>query len=558
MNCNKAVRDYITKMITDTPGMKVMLLDAETTPIVSMVYAQSEILQKEVYLLERIEQPAREVMTHLKAIVFVRPTAESIDAVVKELKRPKYGQYDIYLSNILQPSQLERLAEADEHEVVREVQEFFADYLAIGPHLTTFNLPSCVGGDNADPRRWDRDAFKRCHEGLLAQLLSLKKKPVVRYQESSPQCKKLADELCSSMLRESSLFDFRVSTDVPAILLIIDRRDDPITPLLNQWTYQAMVHERLGIKNNRVDMSKVEGIAPEMHQIVLSSEQDEFYRKKMYGDFGEIGDAIKLLVQEFQMKSKKNEKLDTIEDMKAFVENYPQFRAMSGSVSKHVAVVGELSRIADKCDLFTLGECEQDLVVDGKHDDMVLSIKSILSSKKSKEHDAERLLFLYALRYGRTKDLEGFLDILEADGVKYSREKVSRLLDYAGQKATGRSSDLFGAKGLGGMIKKMKGSLKGVVNIFTQHTPLLAQTLEQLAKGKLKEAAFPFVERPYHDKPQDVIVFMVGGCTYAESRVVAQFNENNPTMRVILGGSAVHNSESFLEEMKLATAPRKR
>lgn len=34
-----------------------------------------------------------------------------------ELKRPKYGQYDIYFSNILKPSQLERLAEADEHEV---------------------------------------------------------------------------------------------------------------------------------------------------------------------------------------------------------------------------------------------------------------------------------------------------------------------------------------------------------------------------------------------------------------------------------------------------------
>ena len=47
------------------------------TPIVSMVYAQSEILQKEVYLLERIEQQAREVMTHLKAIVFVRPSPVS-------------------------------------------------------------------------------------------------------------------------------------------------------------------------------------------------------------------------------------------------------------------------------------------------------------------------------------------------------------------------------------------------------------------------------------------------------------------------------------------------
>lgn len=97
-------------------------------------------------------------------------------------------------------------------QVVREVQEFFADYLAIGPHLITFNLPGCVGGDQGDPRKWDKDAFERIHPGLLALLLSLKKKPVVRYQESSPQCKKLAEELCSSMSREASLFDFRVNT----------------------------------------------------------------------------------------------------------------------------------------------------------------------------------------------------------------------------------------------------------------------------------------------------------------------------------------------------------
>jgi hypothetical protein len=34
-------------------------------------------------------------------------------------------------------------------------------------------------------------------------------------------------------------------------VLIVDRRDDPVTPLLAQWTYQAMVHELLGISNNR-------------------------------------------------------------------------------------------------------------------------------------------------------------------------------------------------------------------------------------------------------------------------------------------------------------------
>lgn len=44
------------------------------TSIVSVVYTQSEILQKEVYLFERIDSQSRDTMKHLKAICFLRPT----------------------------------------------------------------------------------------------------------------------------------------------------------------------------------------------------------------------------------------------------------------------------------------------------------------------------------------------------------------------------------------------------------------------------------------------------------------------------------------------------
>lgn len=40
-------------------------------------------------------------------------------------------------------------------------------------------------------------------------------------------------------------------------LLIIDRKEDPITPILTQWTYQAMLHELLGIEKNMVSLTKV-------------------------------------------------------------------------------------------------------------------------------------------------------------------------------------------------------------------------------------------------------------------------------------------------------------
>lgn len=47
--------------------------------------------------------------------------------------------------------------------------------------------------------------------------------------------------------------------------------------------------------------------------------------------------------------------------MKKFVESYPEFRKMAGNVSKHVALMSELSRIMDGRSLMDVSELEQEL-----------------------------------------------------------------------------------------------------------------------------------------------------------------------------------------------------
>ncbi|EOA92932.1 Vacuolar protein sorting-associated protein 45 [Anas platyrhynchos] len=108
-----------------------------------MVYTQSEILQKEVYLFERIDSFNREPMKHLKAICFLRPTKENVEYLIQELRRPKYSIYFIYFSNVISKSDIKSLAEADEQEVVAEVQEFYGDYIAVNPHVFSLNLLGC-------------------------------------------------------------------------------------------------------------------------------------------------------------------------------------------------------------------------------------------------------------------------------------------------------------------------------------------------------------------------------------------------------------------------------
>ena len=66
MDLSTVLRYYVDRMLKEVPGMKVLLLDADTTRIVSTVYSQSEILEQEVYLVERLDADRRDQLFHLK------------------------------------------------------------------------------------------------------------------------------------------------------------------------------------------------------------------------------------------------------------------------------------------------------------------------------------------------------------------------------------------------------------------------------------------------------------------------------------------------------------
>ena len=62
---------------------------------ISLISSQSEILKKDVYLIEKIEKEQAEKMNHLKAIYIVRPSEKNMAYLYKEVKEPKYNEYYI-------------------------------------------------------------------------------------------------------------------------------------------------------------------------------------------------------------------------------------------------------------------------------------------------------------------------------------------------------------------------------------------------------------------------------------------------------------------------------
>ncbi|KAA8914847.1 Sec1-like protein [Sphaerosporella brunnea] len=555
MDIVAAVSNYVTKMVSSDGAagpagkMKILLLDSETVSIISTAVTQSQLLSYEVYLIDRLDNASREKMRHLRCLCFVRPSQETIQLLIDEFREPKYGEYNIYFSNIVKKSSLERLAEADDHEIVRIVQEYFADYLVINPDLFSLGLQRPLWG--SAPEVWDADALIRSYEGLLAVLLSLKKKPIIRYEKNSLLARKLAAEIKYQLSKEDQLFDFGRMADTPPVLLILDRRNDPITPLLTQWTYQAMVHELLGINNGRVDLSEVPDVRPELKEIVLSQDQDPFFKKNMFLNFGDLGGNIKEYVDQYQTKTKSNMNIESIADMKRFVEEYPEFRRLSGNVSKHVTLVGELSRMVEKDNLLEVSELEQSLACNDSHAADLKTLQRMLQSPIPVQNKV-RLVALYSLRYERHPQnaLPVLLDLLGVGGApQRSIQSIKNLLTYIS--SLQRQEDLFESESIFSRARSGFKGLKGVENVYTQHSPRLEQTLNSLVKGRLRETTHPFVEGSPNarEKPQDIIVFIVGGATYEEAKLVAQINATAPGIRIVLGGTTMLNSSSFLEEI---------
>ena len=58
-------------------------------------------------------------------------------------------------------------------------------------HMPTASRPLY----GSSPNSWDPKALERAVQGVTAVLLSLKKKPIIRYERSSPMAKKLGVEI---------------------------------------------------------------------------------------------------------------------------------------------------------------------------------------------------------------------------------------------------------------------------------------------------------------------------------------------------------------------------
>jgi vacuolar protein sorting-associated protein 45 len=280
-------------------------------------------------------------------------------------------------------------------------------------------------------------------------------------------------------------------------------------------------------------------------------------------------------MDEYRTKHSVKDTINSIDDIAKFMSQYPEFRKFATEVDKHVALVSDLKAKIGRRQLMDVSELEQDIACSDDHSSHIKRLKELINNDRISNDDALRLVLLYTLKYENTKrELVSLKDALDERGVSAEdRSMVDLVLKYGGGNL--RNPGLFDRSSGDnqGMLHSLVTTIaqgfvdKEVKNVFTQHKPLLHNTLEKLFKGKLSESTFPAIGQSDRNVPREVIVFIVGGVTYEEALTVHLFNtqqqqqqgnlqpnqtsaSTNVQRSVLLGGTSVLNSSLFMRDLK--------
>jgi syntaxin-binding protein 1 len=379
------------------------------------------------------------------------------------------------------------------------------------------------------------------------------------------------------------------------VLIITDRSMDLIAPLIHEFTYQAMAHDLLPIKETDKVYYKTivnEGAADEQEKEMEIGEKDEIWVKNRHTH---MKDTIERLMGDFQKFIDENPhftnqdgdatSLNAIKDMLA---GLPQFQELKEKYSLHLSMAQECMNIFQHHKLPDVASVEQSLATGLDEDyrkpkNLADQIVRLLDDESIGSSDRLRLIILY---------------ILYRDGL--IPDDVQRLLAHAGLPP--QEGDMIGNLDLLGAhtSKALKESRPPPPPLFPNKTaptaaneeyalsrfePAVKLMLEECSKGTLDQTTFPYIKPPLeseaelalanqaslrsakptwaqnrrstHESKQRVIVFMAGGATYSESRACYEMSRGS-NKDVFLATSHMLNPALFIRQVGDLSTDRRR
>jgi hypothetical protein len=256
-------------------------------------------------------------VSDVPAVYFVEPTPQNIERISQDLAKGLYESCYINFVSAVPRSMLADLAKASmkantAHKVAG-VFDRYVSFVSLSASLFSLNLPSAYETIHRSKLADEiiQQYIERIADGVISVLISLKTLPIIRCPQgqASEMVARRVDERIRELLRGSTAAELFTTSGATAagatqrpLLCILDRDVDLVSMIGHTWTYQAMAHDVLGMRLNRMKDVPVDegGGGPPKTKSYAIDDTDGFWVQHAGEPFPVVANAVHEATENFK------------------------------------------------------------------------------------------------------------------------------------------------------------------------------------------------------------------------------------------------------------------
>lgn len=592
---------YLSKLPKDLHY--VLIVDEITLISISAVLNVSDLLQYNIALIERLNLK-RQPFPQMGAVYLISSSEQSVEKMLEDWdsKKRMYKDAFIFFSGRASDQIMAKLKSSKIVNHVKQFIELNVEFLAIEPQLFTYrdyNDHRTLYSKDI-PIELKRAYISKCAEKLASVFSTLNDIPYIRYKDKSELAEAIAKETSSKLRILSKTAKVRQSDKT--ICLIVDRDNDPISPLIHEVTYQAMAYDILNIGSDQLysyRSEKSDSNDEDEERTVFLNDKDDIWVKYRHKFLTDAEYGIKDDFKKFKEDNPEfSEKTSDLKKRVKIVHKLGEFQKKVDSVKLHQHMIGKIMSSFEKYSLKDVGIQEQNMAVDqnesGESLGNVIPKLEVLFKKDIPEELKLRLVLLYLATQGtkKQKEILKYSKILDED-------KAEEVADYYIERFVNSSKEsksiIKNILKIAG-IKSKKESSSIPVTLLWRYQPRIKDQIKNLIMNKLDVKEFPYVIEPSSpikietaspstsnqgkeetesasrskrkrptwvegkakkEKEEEVVqplseykivVFVIGGATYSESRSMYELTEETG-VPCYLGSTSIITPKIFIKNL---------
>lgn len=549
MSCRDNLKKQILKAVAAAlakSNMKsaIMIVDDRTTKVLDSCLKVHELNDKGVGVLVNIKYQRERVK--VAPIYFLSPSIESIKKMIHDYSNPKTPQYTsnvhLFICGTITKEGMNLIKKARIRKHLKTFQEVYCDFLALESNVFHFNRPESFSKIYMTTDKVNGELQDEAVQ-LFNALVTMEEDPYIRYAKCSKRASGVASVFQDYYAQMKPKMKGLQTRPNRATLLILDRSQDPVAPLMHEVTYQCMIKDLIATDQKYLSLKSEEkdGATEEKFYFL----EDPLWKETRHANMAEVVPDLRQKFKHFEQTNHvaRNQKGQKDDNLIATVRDLPKYKKMMKSFTSHFQITKILSTTFTQLQLSTICDVEQNLVTgidpDGKSVKLKEVQKELTHVLKDPSFPTEiklRLLLIYIISQGGISDkhkdpLFTAANISRADSEAiFNLTRLGVKIRSDGKSPVQRPPHY---KDLQEQAKKLTD--KDIVK--SRFEPLVSLLLRRLAEDKLSETEYPYLgDRPKTGSSVSnvfggrsrrrrkggndarVFVFVVGGGCFSEVR----------------------------------------